>query len=64
VTVRVSWLGLSNNKERLELMQIAGSAAYGGFVDLPGSALYTVSPTVERPGAGPTVLEFKYDHRR
>jgi hypothetical protein len=64
VTARVSGLGLSDNKEQLGPMQIAGSAAYGGFVDLPGSDLYTVNLTVERPGASPAVLEFKYDHRR
>jgi hypothetical protein len=45
-------------------MQIAGSAAYGGLVDLPESDLHIVSLTVERPGAGPVFLEFRYDHRR
>ena len=64
VTAQVSGLGLSGNKERLEPMQIAGSVAYSGFVDLPESDLYTVSLTVERPGGGPILLEFRYDHRR
>ena len=64
VTTQVSGLGLSDNKERLEPIQIAGSAAYGGFVDLPESDLYIVSLTVERPGTSPILLEFKYDHRR
>jgi hypothetical protein len=45
-------------------MQIAGTTAYGGFFDLPGSALYIVKLTVERGGAKPAVLQFKYDHRR
>jgi hypothetical protein len=64
VTAQVSGLGLSGDKERLKPMQIAGSAAYGGFIDLPGSDLYTVNLTVERPGVSPAVVEFKYDHRR
>jgi hypothetical protein len=65
VTARVSGPGLpSGNKERLEPVQIAGSAAYGGFFGLPGSDLYTVSLTVERAGANPVVLDFTYDHRR
>jgi hypothetical protein len=64
ITARVSGLGLSDNKAQLEPMQIAGSAVYSGFVDLPGSDLYTVNLTVERPGASAVVVEFKYDHRR
>jgi hypothetical protein len=64
VTGEVSGLGLSGKKQRLEPMQVTGSAVYGGFFELPGSAPYTVSLTVERPGATPVVLEFRYDHRR
>ena len=29
-----------------------------------GGAVYTVKLTVERSGASPAVLQFKYDHRR
>jgi hypothetical protein len=64
VTAQVSGLGSSGDEEQLGSMQIAGSAAYGGFVDLPESDLYTVSLAVKRPGAAPVLLEFKYDHRR
>jgi hypothetical protein len=64
VTAEVSGLGLSGSKEKLEPMQIAGTAAYGGFFDLPGSDLYTVKLTVERTGTSPAVLQFRYDHRR
>lgn len=64
VTAEVSGLGLSGSKKQLEPMQIAGAATYGGFFDLPGSDLYTLKLTVERSGASPAVLEFKYDHRR
>jgi hypothetical protein len=64
VTAAVSGLELSGDKHRLEPMQIAGNAVYGGFFELPGAALYTVSLTVERPGVTPVVLEFRYDHRR
>jgi len=64
VTAQVSGLGLSGNKEQLEPIQFAGSAAYGGLVDLPGSDVYTINLTVDRPGASQVVVEFKYDHRR
>jgi hypothetical protein len=62
VTADVSGLGLSGSKARL--VQIAGTAAYGGFFDLPGSDLYIVKLTVERTGTSPAVLQFRYDHRR
>jgi len=64
VSAEVSGLGLSGSKEKLEPMQIAGAAAYGGSFDLPGSDLYTVKLTVERTGTSPAVLQFRYDHRR
>jgi hypothetical protein len=64
VTAEVTGLGLSGSKEKLEPMQIAGTTAYGGFFDLPGSDLYTVKLTVEPKGASPIDLQFKYDHRR
>lgn len=64
VTAEVSGLGLSGSSKKLEPMQIAGTTTYGGFIDLPGFDLYTIKLTVERSGAGPAVLQFKYDHRR
>ena len=64
VTAEVSGLGLSGSKKTLEPMQIAGTTTYGGFFDLPGFDLYTVRVTVERGGANPAFLQFKYDHRR
>jgi hypothetical protein len=64
VTAEVSGLGLAGSKKKLEPMQIAGTTTYGSFFDLPGFDLYTVKLTVERSGASPAVLQFKYDHRR
>ena len=64
VTAEVSGLGLSGSKLKLEPMQIAGTTTYGGFVDLPGFDIYTVKLTVERSGVQPSVVEFRYDHRR
>jgi hypothetical protein len=64
VTAEVSGLGLSGSNKQLGPMQIAGTTAYGGFFELPGSDLYTVRLTVERTAAKPAVLEFSYDHRR
>ncbi len=64
VTAEVSGLGLSGSRKKLEPMQIAGTTTYGGFVDLPGYDLYTVKLTVERSGASPSALQFRYDHRR
>ena len=63
VTAEVCGLGLSGSKKKLEPMQMAGTTTYGGFFDLPGFDLYTVRLTVERSGASPAVLQFKYDHR-
>ncbi len=64
VTAQVSGLGLSGSKSQLEPMQIAGTTTYGGFFNLPGYDLYTVKLTVERRGASPAVLQFRYDHSR
>jgi hypothetical protein len=64
VTAQVSGLGLSGSTMKLEPMQISGTTTYGGFVNLPGSDLYTVKLMVERAGAQPAVLQFRYDHRR
>ncbi len=64
VTAQVSGLGLSGGRMKLEPMQISGTTTYGGFVNLPGSDLYTVKMTVERTGVSPAVMQFRYDHRR
>jgi hypothetical protein len=64
VTAEVSGVGLSGRKSRLEPMQISGTTTFGGFVNLPGRDLYTVRLTVERSGASPAVMQFRYDHRR
>jgi hypothetical protein len=64
VTAEVSGLGLSGTRKKLEPMQIAGTTTYGGFFDLPGFDFYTVKLTVERGGASPAILQFKYGHRR
>lgn len=64
VTAEVSGLGLSGGKSRLEPMQISGTTTYGGFVNLPGRDLYTLKLIIERRGASPAVMQFRYDHRR
>lgn len=64
MTAEVSGLGLSGSKNQIEPMQIAGTATYGGFFDLPSSDFYTLKLTVERSGTGSAVLGFKFDHRR
>lgn len=65
VTAKISGLGLSGYETTLEPMKIADTITYGGFTYLPGIDLYTIRLTVRRSGsAQPTVLNFKYDHRR
>ena len=64
VTAEVSGLGLSGAQTKLEPMQISGTTTYGGFFNLLGFDLYTVKLIVERSGASPAALQFKYDHRR
>lgn len=65
VTAKISGLGLPGHEKTLEPMVIANTITYGGFFQLPGADLYTVSVTVKRPGSqAPVVLEFRYDHRR
>ena len=63
-TAKVSGLGLSGPEKALEPMAIANTITYGGFFELPGADLYTVSVTVRRPGAqARVILDFRYDHR-
>jgi hypothetical protein len=64
VTAETFGLGLAGSKKKLEPMQIAGTATYGAFFDLPGFDIYTLKLTVEHGAANPAVLQFKYDHRR
>lgn len=64
VTAQISGLGLSGSSKPLEPMQIAGTTTYGAFFDLPGFDIYAVKLTVERGGAKPVTLDFKYDHHR
>ena len=63
VTAQVSGLGLSGPQKTLEPMRIADTITYGAFFTLTPD-LYTIRVTVERPGAQPVTVEFKYDHRR
>ncbi len=64
VTARIAAVGLAGQEKTLEPMEIAGSTTYGAFLTLPGTDRYTVSLTIDRPGApAPVVLEFAYDHR-
>jgi hypothetical protein len=64
VTAKVSGLALSGSEKTLEPMNIANTVTYGGFFNLPGADLYTISVAVRRPGSQqPVVFDFKYDHR-
>lgn len=63
VTAKVSGLGLSGPEKTLEPMKIADSVTYGAYFNLT-TDLYTVKVTVQRPGAQPVVLNFKYGHSR
>jgi hypothetical protein len=63
VTAKVSGLGLSGPQKTLEPMKIADALSYGAYFNLTPD-LYTIRVTVQRPGARPVVLDFKYDHRR
>lgn len=44
-------------------MKIADAISYGAFFNLIRD-LYTINLTVQRPGAQPVILYFKYDRRR
>jgi hypothetical protein len=63
VTAQVSGLGLSGPQQTLEPMKITDTISYGGYFNLTRD-LYTIRVTVQRPGAPPVTLDFKYDHRR
>ena len=63
VSVELSRPGSQSGRQKLTPMQIDGAAAYGGVFDLPVFDLYNLKVIVERPGASPTLLQFKYDHR-
>ena len=63
VTAKVSGLGRSGPKIKLEPMKIADTTTYGAFFNMTPD-LYTISVTVQRPGSPPVVLDLKYDHRR
>jgi hypothetical protein len=65
VIAQVSGLGLIGTTKTLEPMEIANTTTYGGFFNLPGADLYTITLTVRKAGSQrPIVLDFKYDHRR
>lgn len=63
VMAKVSGLGLSGPQKTLEPMRIADAVSFGAFFTLTPD-VYTIRLTVERPGAQPVTVEFKYDHRR
>ena len=63
VTAKVSGLGLSGPQKTLEPMKIADTMSYGAYFNLTAD-LYTIRVTIQRPGAQPVALDFKYDHRR
>lgn len=63
VTAKVSGLGLSGPQKVLEPMKLANTVTYGAYFNLTAD-LYTIRVTVQRPGAKPVVVDFKYDHRR
>jgi hypothetical protein len=63
VSAKISGLGLSGDRKVLEPMKIADTVTYGGFFNLTRN-IYTIRLTVQRPGAQPISLDFRYDHRR
>ena len=63
VSAKISGLGLSGAQKVLEPMKIADTVTYGGFFNLTRD-IYTIRLTVQRPGAQPISLDFRYDHRR
>jgi len=63
VSAKISGLGLSGDQKVLEPMKIADTVTYGGFFNLTRD-IYTIRLTVQRPGAQPISLDFRYDHRR
>jgi hypothetical protein len=63
VSAKISGLGLSGDRKVLEPMKIADTVTYGGFFNLTRD-IYTIRLTVQRPGAQPISLDFRYDHRR
>jgi hypothetical protein len=65
VTAQISGVGLSGTKKKLDSMEIANTISYGGFFDLPGRDIYTITLTIQRPNQPKSVtLDFKYDHRQ
>jgi hypothetical protein len=63
VSASISGLGLSGVQKALEPMKIADTTTYGAFFHLTRD-IYTIRLTVQRPGAQPVTLDFKYDHDR
>jgi hypothetical protein len=63
VSAKISGLGLSGDQKVLEPMKIVDTVTYGGFFNLTRD-IYTIRLTVQRPGAQPISLDFRYDHRR
>ena len=64
VAAQVSGIGLAGPTKTLEPMQIAGTITYGGYFNLPGADLYTITLSITRPGSvQPITLTFSYDHR-
>jgi hypothetical protein len=61
VSARISGLGLSGVQKALEPMKIADTITYGAFFNLTPD-IYTIRLAVQRPGAPPATLDFKYDH--
>lgn len=63
VSVELSRPGSFGGGQKLEPIQIAGAATYGGIFDLPEFDLYSLKLTAERAGTSPIVFQFSYDHR-
>ena len=65
VTAQISGLGLSGVKKKLDSMEIANTTSYGGFFDLPGRDIYTITLTILRPNQPkPVTLDFENDYRQ
>ena len=63
VFAKISPLGLSGSRKRLEPMEIAGTTTYGEFFDLPSADMYTVALEIKGAGTRSRVkFDFTFHH--
>lgn len=63
VFARISPLGLSGSRKKLEPMEIAGTTTYGEFFDLPSADMYTIALEIRGAGTRSRVkFDFTFHH--